>query len=425
MPKDLENDKAVPNYNLSKSLEEGMIHFVPMSNPDGYDLAKFGPGIIRSKSIRTKLIGFGKGNYSEFKASATGVDLNRNYSADFFSIAKNQWTTVPERTGGAQYASSPSIAYYRGPSLGSEPETKALMDYIEAYDFKYLVSYHSRGNLIYYDRPYLGISEYNKKAEKYARVAASMASYKMMNYSQSVNYNGYLGDFFANQTLNPAITVETTVSSFPAKASVFDGAFSRVCDIPVRFLVEAKKEPFSPYWVYLKQNVKKNFMDKTYAMAYAEKYSGQFALDKPNLEIKKMLEDLNLNQGSTFSNLSHDFVIAMNPEPSTEGVDAVAESNTETVSQNVTLSQLLAYESGQQWRISNCIVKQDWELGTVDFERGQAYHNSIHFSNIDMDDKVQSGKVDMVAYVKWVNRKPMVTSVEYTLTLNKTKARDE
>lgn len=449
--KDLENDKVVPHYNLLNALDNGAIHFVPMSNPDGYDLVKFGPGAIRSQKIRAKLMAFGKGNYSQFKASATGVDLNRNYPADFFSIAKNQWTKVPARTGGGQYASSPSSAYYAGPSLGSEPETKALMAYIQSYDFKYLVSYHSRGNLIYYDRPYLGIGDYNKKSQKYARIAASMASYKMMNYGQALNYNGYLGDYFANQTLGPAVTVETTVSSLPTKASVFDSTFSRVCDIPARFLIEIKKETFSPYWVYLKENVKKNFMDQTYAMAFAEKYSGQFALDKPNLEIKKMLGELNINDGSTFSNLSYDLVLEMNPKLSTETEEGVAEDTanevlenktdtgienttntvvadttgtavggiTETVSKKVALSQLLAYESGQQWLSSNCILKKDWELGETDFALGQAYYASLHFSNVDMTDKVQSGKVDMVAYVKWVNRKPMVTSVEYTLTLNK------
>lgn len=400
---DLENDSAIPDYHTADILENGVIHFVPMSNPDGYDLVKFGPKAIRSQSIRSKLLKFGNGNYSQFKASATGVDLNRNYPPDFYSVASKKWTIVAKRTGGGQFASSPSSAYYGGPYYGSEPETRALMEYIQQYDFKYLVSYHSRGNLIYYDRPYLGMADYNKKAVKYARIAADLTSYKVMNYNQSLNYNGYLGDYFANQTLSPAVTVETTVSSLPSKPSVFDNTFDRVYDVPVRFLQEAKKETINPYWVYLKDNGKKSFNNLDYALAYAEKYTGQFALSTPNLEIRNMLEVLNLQSGSTFYNLSHDFISEM--------------YNGGSTSKTVPLSELVVAENVQQWQSSNCITKQEWTLGEVDYKLGQAYRSSIHFSNTDLSEQIVAGKVDITAYVKWVNRKPVVTSVAYTLTL--------
>lgn len=401
---DLENDQVMGKYNTASILEDGAIHFVPMSNPDGYDLVKFGLGAIQSQSLRENLLKFGKGNYSQFKASATGVDLNRNYALDYFSVKKGQWMTVPKKVGGSQYASSPSSAYYAGPYSGSEPETKALMAYIRHYDFKYLVSYHSRGNLIYYDRAYLGMAEYDKKAVRYARIAAGLTSYKILNYGQSLNYNGYLGDYFANQTLAPAVTLETTVSSLPSKPVVFDSTYSRVYEVPVRFLQEAKKEPVNPYWVYLNETDRKSFNNMAYALAYAEKYSGQFALETPNLEVKKMLETLNLQEGSTLYSLSSELVAEMN--------------NAGSVSKAVPLSKLMAYESGQQWKRSNCILKQDWTLGEVDYKLGQAYKSSLHFSNADLNDNNESGRIDLTAYVKWVNRKPMVTSVEYILTLN-------
>lgn len=401
---DLENDKVLPSYNTASLLENGAIHFVPLSNPDGYDLVKFGPSVIRSQSIRENLLKFGKGSYTQFKASATGVDLNRNYALDYFNVAKGEWAKVPRRVGGSQYASSPSRAYYGGPYPGSEPETQALMAYIQHYDFKYLISYHSRGNLIYYDRPYLGMADYNKKALKYARIAADLTSYKILNYGQSLNYNGYLGDYFANQTLSPAVTLETTVSSLPSKPTVFDSTFSRVWDVPLRFMQEAKKETANPYWVYLKHQGKKSFSNMTYALAYAEKYSGQFALETPNIETQQRLEALNLHDGSTFYYLSRELVEEMKLSGS--------------ISKAVPLSKLMAYESGQQWKTSNCILKQDWTAGEVDDTSGQAYRASLHFSNRDELDQIQSGRVDMTAYVKWVNRKPIVTSVEYILTLN-------
>ncbi len=443
---DLEDEKTIPDYNMSKILDKGVLHFVPLSNPDGYDIVKFGAAAIRSENLRTRLNQFGRGSFSEFKASATGVDLNRNYPAEYFSVAKNQWTKVPYRTGGSEYASRPSKAYYAGSYLGSEPETQSMMSYIQSYDFRFLASYHSRGNLIYYERPYLGLKAYNEKAEKYARIAASTATYRMMNYKQMTNYNGYLGDYFANNTLSPAITIETTVNSLPTKVSVYEGTYNRVKYIPAKFMMEVRKEKITPYWVYLSQDVKQNFIDRDYAMAFADYKNGQYVLEQPNIEVTALLQSLNVHQESTFDRLSVELTAALNP-PKAEGIEgtggedgsAAGETNTTaektsstvgqtsspegvetlTVSQKVTSMELLSQETESQWISSNCIVKQDWTAGDIDLKLGQSFRSIIGFSNTDSNNNIQAGTVEITAYIKWVNKKPMASAVEYVLTLKK------
>ena len=100
-----------------------------MANPDGYQYTFTNERLWR-KNLRDN---DGDGQIT----IADGVDLNRNFDS--------HWGYEDE-------GSSPiwSSGQYRGLAPNSEPETQAVIDFIQDNDFKFVISYHTYGNLILY-----------------------------------------------------------------------------------------------------------------------------------------------------------------------------------------------------------------------------------------------------------------------------------
>ncbi|MHC4445913.1 MAG: M14 family metallopeptidase [Planctomycetota bacterium] len=102
---------------------------IPVGNPDGYQYT-FTTERLWRKNLRDN---DGDGETT----IADGVDLNRNFAA--------HWGLDNE-------GSSPvwSSSTYRGTAPNSEPETQAVVKFIEKNDFKFVISYHTYGNLLLY-----------------------------------------------------------------------------------------------------------------------------------------------------------------------------------------------------------------------------------------------------------------------------------
>lgn len=101
------------------------IHLIPAVNPDGLEYDVEGG---RYKSWRKNRARNQNGTY--------GVDLNRNYGY--------RWGT-----GGS--STSPNSETYMGPSAFSEPETRAIRDYVNAHqNITILLSFHTFSELILY-----------------------------------------------------------------------------------------------------------------------------------------------------------------------------------------------------------------------------------------------------------------------------------
>lgn len=102
---------------------------IPVANPDGYQYTFTNERLWR-KNLRDN---DGDGQIT----IADGVDLNRNFDS--------HWGYDDEGSSPNQ-----SSGQYRGPAPNSEPETKAVVDFIQDNDFKFVISYHTFGNLILY-----------------------------------------------------------------------------------------------------------------------------------------------------------------------------------------------------------------------------------------------------------------------------------
>jgi hypothetical protein len=105
------------------------VWIIPVANPDGYQYTFTNERLWR-KNLRDN---DGNGEITV----ADGVDLNRNF--------ESHWGLDEE-------GSSPiwSSGTYRGTVPNSEPETRAVVNFIQKKDFKFIISYHTHGNLILY-----------------------------------------------------------------------------------------------------------------------------------------------------------------------------------------------------------------------------------------------------------------------------------
>lgn len=106
------------------------VWFVPVANPDGYDFTFEEGNRLWRKNLRDN-------NGDGAITGADGVDLNRN--------SATHWGYDNEGS-----SPNPASDTYRGPSPGSEPETKALDKLFDRITPEFLINYHSAAELLLY-----------------------------------------------------------------------------------------------------------------------------------------------------------------------------------------------------------------------------------------------------------------------------------
>ena len=135
---------------LRRGIVRGGVWVVPLVNPDGALLVQEGADSVRP-SLRGGLLYLNGGaDFSLWKANARAVDLNVNFDAG--------WGT------GRQNVRAPAPANYIGTAPFSEPETQALRDFTLEVTPSFTVSYHTKGEVIYW--------RYRQSALRAARHAA-------------------------------------------------------------------------------------------------------------------------------------------------------------------------------------------------------------------------------------------------------------
>jgi len=152
----LENYQS--DSDIKKLVNQSEVWIIPMVNPDGLVYS-----IYFYRYWRKNRRNNNDGTY--------GVDLNRNYGY--------KW-------GNDNIGSSPDpfSSLYRGPYAFSEPETKAIRDFMTGKNFKALVSYHNYSQIIIYPWGYT-----NKPS--HLDNLMHCLSEKMSNLIQGVNGNVY------------------------------------------------------------------------------------------------------------------------------------------------------------------------------------------------------------------------------------------
>ena len=165
------------------------IHFVPDSNPDGVAISQFGLSGIKNPTIRQQVSAM-SGDLEQWKANARGVDLNRNFDADWAEFVGSPYP-APER--------------YKGNYPGSEPEAAALINLTQDYHIKRAISYHTCGALIYWYFKQSG--SVLAESQKFAQEISHTTGYYLDEDYTAVDAAGYK-DWAVYKLGVPSITIE-------------------------------------------------------------------------------------------------------------------------------------------------------------------------------------------------------------------------
>ena len=177
---------------------DGGIYFIPMVNPDGVRLCQEGVDWIDNEQVKQGLLKLNNGSrdFSMWKANAMGVDLNVNFDAKWGEGASNVF--------------QPASQNYVGPSPLSAKESRALADFTERVKPIVTLSYHLKGEEIYWDF-YQGARR-RFRDKRYGRAIAQRTGYRLVSARGSAG--GYK-DWCVQSLGIPAYTIEVGSDAFP------------------------------------------------------------------------------------------------------------------------------------------------------------------------------------------------------------------
>lgn len=180
-----------------KILDDVSIWFVPMVNPDGVALQQFGLFAFPSY-IQPSLIEMNEGsiNFNRWKANLHGIDLNRQYPANWENLKG--------------VSKKPSYQFYKGIQPLEAEEVKALVDFTYEIKPEIVVSYHSSGNMLYWGFYQWGLTHTTNFATEYYTIAervSDITKYKIEE-PESYQQGGGYTDWFVEEFEKPAFTVE-------------------------------------------------------------------------------------------------------------------------------------------------------------------------------------------------------------------------
>ena len=208
----LKNDGVDPR--ITNILDKSRVIFVPVVNPDGFNLSRTLGYEMKRKNCR---ITNGQlptaGQCAQSANRSRGVDPNRNYSGFW---------------GGPGASTSLTSETYRGPSAFSEPETKNIQALVSAHQVTTLITNHTYSNLVLREPGYAGAGNTPDEAI-YKALGDQMAAQN--GYSSQFGYQlydttGTTEDWSYYATGGLGFTFEHGTSSFhPAFSTVVNYYF--------------------------------------------------------------------------------------------------------------------------------------------------------------------------------------------------------
>lgn len=206
-------------YQVRKLLDHVRICFVPLLNPDGYEICTGGYTAIRNPVFR-QMLRMQNSPSEEFFCNARGVDLKMNFPTSYY--VRRQIHQEP----------------------ASENESRALIRILQEYKSAGLLSFGLAEKKIIYSRQGKGFS-CNQKSYRMARHLQKRSSYQlekgrfpqeMLAHEAST---GSPEQFYAETMKQPSLTIETPLLTGVTPAD-FDGQlhkeYQEICLLPLEYI---------------------------------------------------------------------------------------------------------------------------------------------------------------------------------------------
>lgn len=175
---DLVNNYESGDKDIVEILNNNKIVILPLVNPDGYEASMWGADALNNGDLWLSKNG-DSDNLEYLKCNANGIDLNRNFPSQTAGLYYNNYDlhyTV------SLNKSTDFYSYYPGDTLGSEPETRAIIYWQNKFisNLKSYVALHTAGRVIYNGKPYLS-DIYNENSQYCASIVGEITDYMVMS----------------------------------------------------------------------------------------------------------------------------------------------------------------------------------------------------------------------------------------------------
>lgn len=202
-------------YDISARVlfETRKIHIIPMLNPDGVEYCIH--GINSSNVLYDRLIKMNnrKNDFSDWQANARGVDLNHNYNAGF------QEYKIIERNESI----SPGPTKHSGEYSESEPETRAICNFIRFEQPDMAITLHTQGEEIYYTSG----EQSTLVSLPIVKTLARLTGYKISFPTGTAKYGGFT-DWFIDEFNKPSFTMECGLGKNPLPFTDLDKIYAQI-----------------------------------------------------------------------------------------------------------------------------------------------------------------------------------------------------
>ncbi|WP_165763807.1 M14 family zinc carboxypeptidase [Halalkalibacter urbisdiaboli] len=186
------NGKMIGSYHPKSLLDQHSIWFVPMMNPDGVTLQQKGLQAFPKEDHAALLkMNNNSTNFKRWKANGKGVDLNRQFDAN--------WKNIENNPG------KPSFANFKGYAPHTASEVKAVIKFTKEIKPEMAVSYHSSGRILFWNFHQKGAQL--ERDYKHAKAMNQMTGYRLMPQAGPRAGGGYT-DWFIQTYKRPAFTPE-------------------------------------------------------------------------------------------------------------------------------------------------------------------------------------------------------------------------
>ncbi|PZD95071.1 carboxypeptidase [Paenibacillus sambharensis] len=179
-------------YAVRELLDHVTFRIVPMVNPDGVTLQQQGLSAFPEEDHAALLkMNGGSRNFKRWKANAKGIDLNRQYPAD--------WTGIRNPAPGPYYMN------YKGVKPLQAKEAQAMAEATLAASPELALAYHSSGEIVYWHFHTKPASIARDKA--LVRRYSAMTGYRIVTPTANPSGGGYT-DWFISTFDRPGMTPE-------------------------------------------------------------------------------------------------------------------------------------------------------------------------------------------------------------------------
>ncbi len=200
----LRADLPLCGVSLVRALPGRQVWLVPLANPDGVEIARYGSSAAGAYAATAARMGADTPGL--WRGNARGVDINSNFNAG--------------------WAEMQALAQKSGKNCGdspeSEPETRALADLCRRVAFRHVVALHTQGEEIYWRYG----DHTPPQSRMMAQVLSAVSGYRMADPSENASHGGFK-DWFIDTFHRPGFTLELGLGKNPLPLRDFEAIYQK------------------------------------------------------------------------------------------------------------------------------------------------------------------------------------------------------